>query len=204
MRLTVDGAARHFEPIKAFRQAHNLAPDFGVALFEPKDYSGLGRIDRAGTDLNHVRAAVLNAIPARMALRDWLLFIPELTDLFRRALEGINRKVGLHEVEIEYAAAGFADVCQAVVYARVRGADMPFEVIYGAWLDQTARISQTIHFYGGWQVQIVTHAYGRAGMIVRDADETWYVSDSILGCPADGYMATLLAEVSARILASPK
>jgi hypothetical protein len=204
MQLTIEGTPRQFEPIKAFRAKHDLPPEFGVALFEPKDYNGLGRIDRAGADLNSVRATVLDAIPAKMALRDWLNFIPDLTDLFRRALEAINLKVGLHDVEIEYAAAGFADVCQAVVYAKVRGAEMPFEAIYGMWLDQTVRVSQTVHRYGGWDVQIVTHAYGRAGMIVREGSETHYVSDSTLGCPADGYMATLLADVSARILASPR
>lgn len=204
MQLTIDGTPRQFEPIKAFRLKHDLPSEFGVELFEPKDYSGLGRIDRAGADLNRVRANVLDAIPAKLALRDWLMFIPDLTDLFRRALEAINLKVGLHEVEIEYAAAGFADVCQAVVYAKVRGAEMPFEAIYGAWLDQTVRVSQTIHHYGDWDVQIVTHAYGRAGMIVRDGSETYYVSDSALGCPADGYMATLLVEVAARVIASPR
>lgn len=203
MRLTVDGVARDFEPIRTFRLKHNLPPDFGIARFEPKDYSGLGRIDGAGAELNHARAAVLNAISVNLTLRGWLSFIPELTEHFRRTLESINDKVGLRDVEIEYAAAGFADVCQAVVYARVRGGNVAFEAIYGTWLDQTARVSQTVHLYNGWQIRLVTHAYGRAGIIVQAGDETYYVSDSALGCPAEGYMAALLAEVCARIINAP-
>lgn len=204
MRLTVDGVAHDFEPIRAFRLKHNLPQDFSSAQFEPKDYNGLGRIDHAGAELNHARTAVLNAIPASLTLRDWLSYIPELTDHFRRTLESINDNVGLRDVEIEYAAAGFADVCQAVVYARVRGGELTFEAVYGAWLDQTARISQTVHPYNGWQIRLVTHAYGRAGMIVQAGDETYYVSDSTLGCPAEGYMAALLAEVCARIINAPR
>jgi len=206
MRLTIDGIPRTFLPTKSFREAYHLPPEFGVALFEPKDYSGLGRIDQAGAELNGVRAAVLAAIPANLSLQAWLSFIPDLTRLFTDQLYAINPKVKLHDVEIEFAAAGFADVCQAVVYARLRSRDEtpPFEAIYGDWLDQTARVSQTIHRYGDWQVQIVTHAYGRAGLIVQMEAETIYVQDAALGCPAEGYMAALLAEVAARILIAPR
>jgi hypothetical protein len=204
MLLNVDGAPRQFIPIKAFREAHDLPPEFGVAMFEPKDFSGLGRIDRAGAELNSVRAAVLAAIPVGLPLQAWLGFAPELTRLFTNKLYEINPKVHLHDVEIDFAAAGFADVCQAVIYAmlRARGAPPPpFEAIYGEWLDSTTRVSQTIHPYEGWQVQIVTHAYGRAGLVVQAQADTFYVQDSALGCPAEGYMASLLTEVGARIMA---
>lgn len=207
MRLTIDGESRPFTPIRAFREAYDLPPEFGVALFEPKDYTGLGRIDQAGAELNAVRAAVIAAIPARLTIQQWLGFIPELTRLFTNQLYAINPKVHLRDVEIEFAAAGFTDVCQAVIYAiiRARGADVPpFEAIYGAWLDQTARVSQTVHAYRDWQVQIVTHAYGRAGLIVRAGAETFYVQDAALSCPAEGFMAALLAEVAERIVASSR
>jgi hypothetical protein len=203
MRLTIDGVAHRFTPIKSFRESHHLPPEFGAALFEPKDYSGLGRIDQSGAELNGVRAAVLAAIAPSLTLQQWLSFIPELTRFFTDQLYAINAKVRLHDVEIEFAAAGFADVCQAVIYARLRNrgeTPIPFEAIYGEWLDQTVRVSQTIHLYGDWQVQIVTHAYGRAGLIVQMGDEIAYVQDGALGCPAEGYMAALLAEVAARIL----
>src|SRR5690242_7928230 len=120
MRLTIEGVSRTFTPIKSFREAHYLPPEFGINLFEPKDYRGLGRIDQAGAELNGVRAAVLAAIPSILSLQEWLSFIPDLTRLFTDQLYAINSKVKLHDVEIEFAAAGFADVCQAVVYARLR------------------------------------------------------------------------------------
>ena len=207
MHLTIEGVLRAFVPIKAFRETYHLTPEFGVSLFEPKDYSGLGRIDQAGADLNAVRAAVLAAIPLTLSLQQWLTFIPELTRRFTDQLYAINPRVKLHDVEIEFAAAGFADVCQAVVYALLRTRDLsapPFEAIYGDWLDQTARVSQTVHPYHDWRVQIVTHAYGRAGLIVQMDSETAYVQDSALGCPAEGYMAALLAEVAAQIMRAPR
>jgi hypothetical protein len=207
MRLTIEGVPRDFTPIKSFREAYHLPPEFGVALFEPKDYGGLGQIDQAGAELNGVRSAVLAAIPALLSLQDWLSFIPDLTRLFTHQLYAINPKVKLHDVEIEFAAAGFADVCQAVIYERLRNrgdTPLPFEAIYVGWLDQTARVSQTVHPYVGWRVQIVTHAYGRAGLIVQMEAETAYVQDAALGCPAEGYMAALLAEVAARIMAAPR
>jgi hypothetical protein len=203
MRLTIEGAARNFTPIKGFREAYHLPPEFGVGLFEPKDYGGLGRIDQAGAELNGVRTAVLAAVPALLPLQEWLSFIPDLTRLFSNQLYAINSKVKLHDVEIDFAAAGFADVCQAVVYARLRVRDetpLPFEAIYRGWLDQTARVSQTVHLYSNWRVQIVTHAYGRAGLIVQMESETAYVQDAALGCPAEGYMAALLADVAAQIM----
>jgi len=207
MRLTIDGVPRTLTPIKSFRETYHLPAEFGVSLFEPKDYSGLGRIDQAGAELNSVRAAVLAAIPPDLTLQQWLSFIPELTRFFTDQLYAINAKVKLHDVEVEFAAAGFADVCQAVVYARLRARDglpPPFEAIYGDWLDQTVRVSQTIHPYGGWRIQIVTHAYGRAGLIVQMGSDIAYVQDATLGCPAEGYMASLLAEVAARIMAVPR
>jgi hypothetical protein len=199
MRLTIGAEPRQFLPIKAFRAAHDLPPEFGVALFEPKDFAGLGRIDQAGADLNAVRAAVLAAIPPELSLREWMTFIPELTRLFTNKLYEINTRVNLHDVEIEFAAAGFADVCQTAVYALLRGAAPGFEAVYGEWLDGSARVSQAVHEYGAWRVQIVTHAYGRAGLIVETGSATHYVADASLGCPADGYMASLLAEVFERI-----
>ncbi len=202
MRLTIDGSPRAFTPIKAFRAAHNLPPDFGVALFEPKDYAGLGRIDHAGAELNSLRAAVIAALPSRTTPAQWISFIPQLTRRFTDQLYAINTQVKLRDVEIEFAAAGFADVCQALGYALFQPTMPPFEAIYGRWLDETTRISQTVHHYGDWRVQIVTHAYGRAGLIVYAGDETYYVQDAALGCPAEGFMAALLAEVAAHILAS--
>ncbi|NDJ61109.1 MAG: hypothetical protein GYB67_08285 [Chloroflexi bacterium] len=212
MNLMIDGAVRHFIPIKEFRADHGLPPTFSMAHFEPKDFTGLGSIDRAGAELNQLRAAVLAAVPDRLALAGWLEALPQLHATFRGQLYAINAVVQLHESEIDFAAAGFGDVTQAYVYALIRAnaaKDPPpsFAVVYGVWLNSTARVSQTIYEYthqgSVWRVQLVTHAYGRAGMIVAMAESAAvYVHDVTLGCPAEGFMAGLLAEVAARIQAS--
>lgn len=211
MRLSPDGEPREFVPVKAFRAAHGLPPAFGVSLFEPKDYTGLGSIEAAGAQLNRVRAAVLNALPARLAALEWLAFLPQLNTLFASQLYAINDVVGLKDVEIDFAVGGFSDVCQAFAYALVRAGSErkpppTFDAVYGDWLNSTIRISHTVYTYPWhgqeWQIQVVTHAYGRAGLIVTTPTETHYVHDPALGCPAEGFMASLLREVAERMAAA--
>ena len=209
MQLVIAGQRRDFIPIKDFRAEHGLPPEFGVAWFESKDYTGLGRIDRAGTELNTVRQAVLDAIPAHLPLQAWMAFVPELTRLFERKLYEINPQVGLKDVEVEFAVAGFADVCQALVYAGPRGGSTPdFRQLYADWLNSSARVFGEVYAYEHrgqrWQVRIATHAYGRAGLIVDTGEVTHYVHDPALGCPAEGFMASLLHEVASRLLAAGK
>jgi hypothetical protein len=211
MQLVIEGEARDFIPIKDFRARFHLPPDFGVARFEPKDYTGLGRIDRAGAELNAVRQAVLAAIPARMPLQGWMEFLPSLTNLFREKLYEINPQVGLKDVEIDFAVAGFGDVCQALLYAmlRARAAGRPFpafQQVYSEWLNSSVKVYGEVYEYAHegqvWRVRLVAQAYGRAGLIVDTGDATHYVYDPSLACPAEGYMATLLSDTAARILAA--
>src|SRR5215468_10465901 len=110
MLLTINGEAHQLVPIKDFRLAFDLPPEFGVALFELKDYAGLGRIDRAGADLNNVRAALLDALPDHMTAPGWLTFLPDYARFFESKLYEINAQVGLKDVEIEFAVAGLSDV----------------------------------------------------------------------------------------------
>jgi hypothetical protein len=204
MHLTIDGQPRAFIPIKQFRAEHGLPPEFGVALFEPKAWEGLGRIDRAGAELNRVRSAVLVALPASASPSGWLALLPDLSRLFEDNLREINPQVGLKDVEIAFAVGGFSDVCQAMAYAllRAKAAGEPapaFHAVYAGWLDSTARVFSHIHTYThngeSWRVQIVAHAYGRAGLVAQTPSATYYVYDPALGCPAEGFMAALLAEV---------
>lgn len=206
MDLLIDGIRRRFVPIRPFRAEHGLPPEFGVAWFEPKDYGGLGSIDgvEAGAALNKLRAVVLVAIPPQIALADLVSTAEALTHVFRTQMYAINGVVNLEPVEIEFAAAGFADVTQNYAYALLRarlshGEPPPFMAIYGAWLESSARVATTAHVYahGGavWRAQVVSHAYGRAGLVVERGDAVDYVADGVLACPADGFMATLLREV---------
>ncbi|PJF28003.1 MAG: hypothetical protein CUN53_01925 [Phototrophicales bacterium] len=211
LRLMIDGVSHAFVPIRAFRAAHGLPPDFGVALFEPKDYTGLGRIDGANAALATLRTTILNAITLSLSARSWLDEIDRLTALFETTLTHVNDEIGLREPEIGFAASGFADVCRAFAFARLR-ADThkqpppAFETVYDEWLSSTARISQMHHRYThrgeDWSIQIVNHAYGRVGLIVAMPAETAHVHDSTLGCPAESYMRGLLAEVCARLMSA--
>lgn len=209
MHLILDGESHSFTPVKAFRAEYDLPSSFGVALFEPKDFTGLGSIDGAGVQLNTVREGVLNAMPAQMNAANWLTFLPQLTALFKNELYSINDAVQLHDVEIDFAAGGFGDVCQAFAYAllRARAESKPppaFESVYGDWLNSTTRVSQTVYPYTHheheWHIRIVTHAYGRAGMIITTPAGSYYVHDATIGCPAEGFMAALLKDVAERIV----
>ena len=205
MDLLIDGVRRSFTPIRQYRAAHGLPDEFGVALFESKDYGDLGSIDgtEAGAALNALRAAVLAAIPPHIALAELVSTAEALTSFFRAHMYAINTVVNLKPAEIDFAAAGFADVTQNYAYALLRARlsrtdAPPFMAIYGAWLESSARVATTEHEYvhGGdvWRVRVVSHAYGRAGLQVERGAAVNDVADGALACPADGFMAALLRE----------
>jgi hypothetical protein len=212
MRLIIQGSLHEFIPIKQFRQQQQLPDDFGVAWFEPKDFTGLAALDHAGTALNHVRQHVLAALPTSIKVTQLPSVLDRLQQRFQSELNAINDQVGLKEVEIEYAVAGFADVNQALLYELLRqpktsAAKPDFAIIYRTWLNHSVRVSSTIHAMTHnqchWSIQIVNHAYGRVGLIIHiENDQTYYVQDSTYTCPAEGFMFTLLAELANSIMAN--
>jgi hypothetical protein len=208
VELIIEGTPRPFTDIKAFRAHHQLPDTFGVVLFEPKDYSGLARIDRAGVELNRVRDALLDAIPKHLSLAEFWEKSHLLSRIFHTQLKAINEQVGLRDVEIEYAVSGFDDMCQTLLYALLqakatRTEPPSFATIYGGWLNNSVRVSTTVHPYThhgtNWQVHIVNHAYGRIGLIIDTDTQTYYVRDVRLACPAEGFMYTLLHDVTSKI-----
>ena len=60
-----------------------------------------------------------------MSPRDWLAFLPQYARLFEDKLYEINPQVGLKDVEIEFAVAGFSDVLHHVAYGLLRGFTPP-------------------------------------------------------------------------------
>ncbi|HLA42155.1 MAG TPA: hypothetical protein VJZ27_01895 [Aggregatilineales bacterium] len=211
MQLIIDKQPREFTDIKNFRHEYRLTEDFGVDCFESKDYTGLGRIDDAGAVLNDLRRHVLESLPRHLLLMAWLDYTPTLQAQFRDELEAINAEIGLREEEMDFAAAGFGDVCRAVIYGLIyaRAQQQPpahFEKIYADWLFSTVRISGYEHRYeyngGNWMVQVVSHAYGRIGLVIRTPDEVYHVLDKRLACPAEGYMLNLLEQVAAHIMSN--
>lgn len=209
VELLVAGIPQTFIPIKIFRQSYQLSESFGVHYFEPKDYIGLAAMENAGPEMNTLRRVILAAIPEKLTVHDLLPLFDDLQRLFDETLASINGQVGLKPEEMAFAVAGFGDVNQALTYAliRARRAQTPlpsFQTIYETWLNHSVRISSTVHDYQHrgqtWHVQVVNHVYGRVGLRVDTGAEIYYVHDSHLACPAEGFMATLLAEIAARVM----
>ncbi len=199
MQITIDDQLTIFTPLRDFRAAQNLPTTFGVAHFEAKDYAGLGHIDGAGAALNSLSAAVINALPARITTAALLPLMVDLTERFRAELTRINPDVGLREPEIEFAVAGFGDVCNAYAYALLRDRAADFHAVYREWLADSVRVFSSIYPYEHreeqWQVRVVAHAYGRFGLLIETPREMVAVYDPALACPAEGFMAALLTDV---------
>lgn len=202
--LTLAGVRHRLIPLRDFRQQHDLPPTFSVGHFEPKDLSGLGRIDGAGPQLNALRDRLVAAVPSALALPDLPGVVEMLETAFARELTAINTVIGLRQPEIDFAAAGVGAVLRlwvdALIRHRLTGNAVPdFACLYAVWLDDSTRLSQTVHPYAHagqtWQVQIINNAYGRCGLRVQLAAETVYVADNGLACPAAGFMVGLLRDL---------
>lgn len=211
MRLLIDGELRALEPLHEFRAAHGLPADFSVAYFAPKEYEGLGRIEEGGAALSALRTALLAAIPAQIGLTGLLDAVDDLVGRFEALLRAANDQIGLREPEIEFAVSGFADVLHdwayALIQARALKAEPPaFMARYASWLMQTLRISQAAQPYTHrgetWQVQVISHAYGRIGLRITTPSQVCYVQDAALACPAEGFMQRLLASSAEKIAAA--
>jgi hypothetical protein len=208
MQLLIDDLPCDFIPLKTFRQQYGLPPEFGIALFEPKDFSGLAVLDAAGAEMNALRQVVLDAIPARLTTAALLPCCDRLRDLFAATLTRINPVIGLKPEELGFAVAGFDDMTRTLAYAllRARAARQPlpaFAAVYADWLHQSVRVSARQHEYvhegQRWQVQMIQHVYGRVGLKIVIDSATLYVADARVACPAEGFMQGLLAEVGDRL-----
>lgn len=208
MRLIVAGQLQNFVPLKTYREVHHLPDSFSVALFEPKDFAGLAAIDKGGAEMNELRQGMLNSIPETFSLVDALTLADTLQAVFRNGLYGINETIGLKVVEVEYAVAGFGDVLRDWIYGLIRSqstqsAVPQFQQIYMDWLNSSTRLSQQVHDYQcnaeTWHIKVINNAYGRVGLRVQRGDTVDYVQDGVYACPAEGYMTTLLAEITAHL-----
>lgn len=211
-QLTVGGHTHIFVPLSAFRSQRGLPDEFSLAYFEPKDWQGLGSLDGSGKALATVRQRMLEAVPLTLILAELIPQVQALTDLFRVELTAINREIGLREVEVEFAVAGFADVTQNVAYQLIQLSHtyrhdprqiqlhFDFAAVYQNWLDASARVSAATHIYTQhdvqYEVQVVYNVYGRAGLQVQVANEVYYVADMALACPASNYMLDLCSAVA--------
>ena len=204
--ITLNSQSHSLIPIHTFRAQHNLPQSFGVSMFEPKDYTGLAALDQVGADLQSLRSCVLVAVPITPARMDLPSSVDRLQEAFEVELRTINFRIGLREPEIEFAVAGFGDVCRTWAYALIRGRGTPldFASVYMEWVNASIRISSQEHIYmvhgETWCVRILNAIYGRIGLEVKTPDETLYIADSIYACPVEGFMSTLLQEVAERLI----
>jgi hypothetical protein len=205
----IDGEHLTPIPLKTFIGHYGLAADFGVSAFSTKDYAGLGRIDAAGAALNTLRETVLQRVPARCTVTSLLNTVDDLGRHFEQHLRQINPVVGLREPEIEFAVAGFRDVLSQFAYALVQahlthGPRPDFSRSYHDWLMSTLRCFEERHLLqvAGQDavVQVVAHAYGRVGLLIRRGDQTDAIYDPALACPAEGFMTVLVAAVASRMV----
>ena len=208
MHLTINGELRSLADIRDFRKTYDLPSDFGVALFEPKDYTGLASIEQAGDTLQGVRQTTLEIIPPEMQFMMLMPFMEQLTKYFRVRLNIANAQINLKEEEIDFAVNGFEDIGQQIVYAIIHAKNTrtpmtDFNMIYEAWLDGTVRVSTRIYEYDHngttWRIKIINNIYGRVGLVIDTGDETFYVRDAALACPAQGFMYNMMKEVAERV-----
>jgi hypothetical protein len=211
MWFTVHGQPRSFTPITIYRAEHQLPDTFGVALFQPKDYSALGSMEHSGKALQMLQTMMLDAIPNGTPSSGWTAFVVQLQMHFRTQLIQANTAIGLRPSEISYAVIGFNDVCQQVIHAllsaRMRNMPPPtFDTVYTRWLNSTLAVSQnyfdTTHGGESWRVHLVRHIYGRMGLVVHRPQDTDYVYDPAISCPAEAYMGSLLRRVAERLTAA--
>lgn len=219
-KLRVGQDVHEFEVLTTIQQRWNLPPEFNIAYFEPKDWSDLGSMEGAGAELQQIRRSMMVAVPKQTNLANVLTHVDALAYHFRRAMIVANEKIGLRPVEIDFAVSGFDDVMRAVAYRLIElgqmypqapqtmAADFDFGAIYQAWLDDSAMVSGKVHTYehDGQQfsVQVIYNAYGRFGLAVSPAheDDTHYVFDPSLACPAADYMRSLCGAVAERLLSA--
>jgi hypothetical protein len=212
MQLTIEGVVHSFIPLTVFRARWNLPDDFTLARFEPKDWT-VGSMEGAGRSaLTTLRQSVITALPHRLRLAELMPLVEALINLFHQGMITINPQVGLRQVEIEFAVAGFADVTRSAAYQLIQlGYLYPgnpeairqsfnFAAIYQEWLDASTRLADKIYTYT-WQgqqfeVQTIYNPYGRVGMKVHVANEDYYVTDMTLACPAASFMYSLCHEVA--------
>ena len=210
MKVFLDGEQRTFSERNAFIEAHHLPEIFSIRMFEPKDYTGLAAIDQAGAEMNALRQGVFDAIPADLKRAELLDIADRLQTTFHAGLYAINVVIGLRVEEVEYAVAGFGDVIRNWVYALISSGNSTnrptFYQVYGDWFNSSVRLSQQIYIYPhqgkSWRIQIVNHAYGRAGMRIDSGQAVYYVQDGAYVCPAEGYMSNLLKETAEKISAA--
>ena len=89
MQLTVNGESHDFISLTTFRAQWGLSADFTVMRFSPKDWTGLGSLERGGPALARLRQLVVRAVPATIRLHQLREHVLALSGLALSRLYGI-------------------------------------------------------------------------------------------------------------------
>jgi hypothetical protein len=215
MHLTINNQLQEFMSLQQFSRQWGLPDDFGVNVFEPKSWEGLGSIKGAGDAMTAMKDAVIAAIPEAIPVAALLSVVDILSQSFRYQLEMANQHIGLRLHDVGFAVAGFEDVVRDVVYQLLRlnhtyqgdlsqtRQKFDFLSVYQTWLDASARVSSEVYTYrhaeNTFDVRIVNHIYGRVGLQVMIDSKTYFVADKSLACPGEHFMDELCREVAETI-----
>ena len=210
MQLLIEGQRQTFVPIHTFRQQWHLPDEFGLIQFETKDWE-VGRLDDSQQALVAIKQQMLAAVPSRLSQAELLSQVRQLAAIFRGALEMANDEIGLRDVEIDFAVDGFHNILHDMAYhlfglsqqypdATLLEANFDFSTVYQTWLDASTRLLTTAYTYthngNRFDLRVIYTAYGRIGLQIKIAGETYYVYDNSLACPAANYMGNLTKEVT--------
>lgn len=209
MQLVVHQQKRTFISVQAFRAQWQLPHDFGIAIFEPKDWE-VGSMDGAGGRLLAVKERVIAAVHPQLTFPELMPAVEALTLVFEAGLKQANLQIGLRPEEIDFAVSGFRDILQAAAYRLIQlsytGRNEPlcrqfdYSTVYQAWLNDSVRVSSVTHSYRYeallFEVRIIYNAYGRVGLEIKNGPETYYVMDMSLACPAASFMRDLCDEAA--------
>jgi hypothetical protein len=209
MQLVVHQQSQTFIPIQTFRAQWELPPDFGMALFEPKDWE-VGSMEGAGGILLAVKERVVAAVQPQLTLPELMAAVEALTLIFETELAQANLQIGLRPEEVDFAVSGFRDILQAAAFRLIQlsytGGDEPlcrqfdYLAVYQTWLDDSVRVSSVAHAYRNeallCEIRVIYNAYGRVGLEIKNGPETYYVMDMSLACPAASFMRDLCGEVA--------
>lgn len=210
MELVINHNRQNLIPVRKFRADYLLPDNFGVSLFEPKNFAGLGHIDGAGEALDILRTAIIEAMPPRLTALPTFDFLEHIARLFENTMNAVNPLIGLRDVEIGYAVSGFNDILNSWLYDAIRATQTnttatPFNTLYADWLANSGRRSEKMYTYSyqadEWKIRFLYNAYGRVGFQVDMPNQTVYIQDTVYICPAEGFIHQLTRDMVNKLTA---
>lgn len=208
MLLIIDGQPRPFMAVEQFRQLHHLPDDFGVSRFGWIQPPAHKRLAHVRDQFRELRDAVMRIVLHGNTSPDWMSFGLKLELVFRQRLLALSPVLELSPFEVDHFAGCFGDLCRSYIYyclcARESQVSIPlFQAVYVEWLSKTTWISPMVQSYWHegqqWRIQVITNAFGHAGLIIQAESETYFVEHVVEHNPTYRFVISLAVEVAARL-----